>query len=367
MSIDDERWRALVCAAARGVPLTDADAATLEDTGAMSEQQRSEEGTWKAFATLPDTPLPFEKSSQELAASVLAAWSSGAAAAAPTTTPSSMALRSWWSVGVAAASVLALFVGVELSTRFGTASRVAELESDGPATLVHPALPAVASPSGESTTCAASPQDACARGVSASRNARAHTSSGRHTGTGHRADATPLDDAASSAPTSQGAHTVTVLNPGVAAWRDRARLQHKSAQVYTATTAVAPDVLPRALEPRDELARAQALSRSGKVNESIAVYRELMLRFPTSPEASAAQVSVGQIELRRGNAEAALHLFERYLRHAKGPLAQEAAYGRIRALRVLGRTSEETLAAAAFLRRYPQSVYSARLQPYAGD
>jgi hypothetical protein len=54
-------------------------------------------------------------------------------------------------------------------------------------------------------------------------------------------------------------------------------------------------------------------------------------------------------------------LFERYLASG-GSLAQEAHYGKIQALRALGRTREAEREAASFLELYPKSAYAATLR-----
>jgi hypothetical protein len=87
-------------------------------------------------------------------------------------------------------------------------------------------------------------------------------------------------------------------------------------------------------------------------------YRLLLKRFPASSAARAAQVALGLLQLDHlGNAAGALRLLEAYLRATRrGVLAQEAAYGRIRALRRLGRRNAERRALASFLRYYPGAL-----------
>jgi hypothetical protein len=53
--------------------------------------------------------------------------------------------------------------------------------------------------------------------------------------------------------------------------------------------------------------------------------------------------------------------FDRYLAQG-GPLEEEASFGRIRALRALGRSSEELVAIEAFLRRFPASPLASALR-----
>jgi outer membrane protein assembly factor BamD (BamD/ComL family) len=72
-------------------------------------------------------------------------------------------------------------------------------------------------------------------------------------------------------------------------------------------------------------------------------------------------MSLAQLELDRNKPKAALRLFRAY-RKRGGPLAEDAAYGEIRALRALGRSTEATRAANAFARRYPNSPYGTKLE-----
>ena len=62
-----------------------------------------------------------------------------------------------------------------------------------------------------------------------------------------------------------------------------------------------------------------------------------------------------------GNAAGAVRSFDAYLRIG-GPLSQEASYGRIRALRQLGRWSDARAASDAFIAAYPKSVQAAALR-----
>ena len=95
--------------------------------------------------------------------------------------------------------------------------------------------------------------------------------------------------------------------------------------------------------------------------EAAALYRRLLKAYPRSPSAGPGWVALGQVELARGRASAALDAFDRYLERG-GPLAEEAAYGRIEALGKLGRTKAERAAIDRFLAKYPGSSYAAKLQ-----
>lgn len=109
------------------------------------------------------------------------------------------------------------------------------------------------------------------------------------------------------------------------------------------------------------LQQARAARAGGEMAAAAALYRRLLEAYPRSSSAGPALVALGQVELARGRASAALDTFERYLARG-GPLAEEAAYGRIEALRKLGRAADERAAIDRFLAKYPGSSYAAKLR-----
>ncbi len=118
----------------------------------------------------------------------------------------------------------------------------------------------------------------------------------------------------------------------------------------------------------DELLRdAQLALAAGRDADASAAYLALLARHPGSPEARVALVSLGRLSLSGGDPAAALGYFERYLASAAGlgGLGVEARYGRIEALRQLGRESDERAAIDDFLSRHGDSVYAARLRARA--
>ncbi|WP_437598658.1 tetratricopeptide repeat protein [Sorangium sp. So ce590] len=114
--------------------------------------------------------------------------------------------------------------------------------------------------------------------------------------------------------------------------------------------------------PQALLLRAQARLGEGKNAEASAAYRALLAQHPSSPEARAALVSLGQLALHQGKAAEALGHFERYLAGPGGPLAAEARVGRVHCLRRLGRRADERAAIADFLARHGESVHAPRLR-----
>jgi len=110
------------------------------------------------------------------------------------------------------------------------------------------------------------------------------------------------------------------------------------------------------------LGRARAQRRDGNTSAAMKTYAALIRQHPRSPVAQTARMSLAQLHLDRGAAKDALRLFRSYTKRG-GPLAEDAAYGEIRALRKLGRSAEAGRAADAFVKRYPSSPYGAKLKP----
>lgn len=111
----------------------------------------------------------------------------------------------------------------------------------------------------------------------------------------------------------------------------------------------------------DLLARARALRAEGDLGGAAQAYERLIDAHPRSALALAGLLSLGEVQLERGRARAALAAFDRYLRRS-GPLAEEASFGRIRALRALDRDTAADAATEAFLRRWPRSAYAGKLR-----
>jgi hypothetical protein len=109
-----------------------------------------------------------------------------------------------------------------------------------------------------------------------------------------------------------------------------------------ATTQSAASLLDAA---RRELARG-----GGKA--ALPLYQRLRATYPSSPEAFTVLVTIGQIELDMRSPSRALAAFDAYLRRG-GPLAPEALAGKIRALRALGKPTEERAAIDEYLASYP--------------
>ena len=101
---------------------------------------------------------------------------------------------------------------------------------------------------------------------------------------------------------------------------------------------------------------------AGRVRDALKAYQRLVAAHPDSPLAGTAQLAIGQLYLGpASDPAAALRAFDAYLVHP-GPLAEEAAHGRISALLRLGRDDDATAAIDRFLARYPASSYADALR-----
>ncbi len=126
------------------------------------------------------------------------------------------------------------------------------------------------------------------------------------------------------------------------------------------------------LGPGELLRHALELRAAQRFAEAANVYRKLIAQQPRSAEARTALVSLGDLQLSRlSDAASALKSFDAYLSSGDRALEQEAQYGRIRALRALGRGAEEQLAIERLLSSYPAGVHAEpmrqRLQSLNGN
>jgi hypothetical protein len=160
------------------------------------------------------------------------------------------------------------------------------------------------------------------------------------------------------------------LSPGEHVKRSYELSPLPSAEAPSQTPVIADPARPAEVTPArpaapsaDELlSRAREQRAQGRYADAASSYRRLIGLYPKSDQARASLVSLGELELSQlGNASAALAFFDGYLKTG-GVLSQEARYGRIRALRKLGRIDEERAGIVAFLSDYPESVQAASLR-----
>ena len=161
---------------------------------------------------------------------------------------------------------------------------------------------------------------------------------------------------------SAGRHRVTLRAPGEPDRTLDADVEAGGVRRVTPTARSVDAAVPsaRALleQARDSLARGD--SRAARV-----LYERLRETHPVSPEARTILVPLGKLELEAGAASRALSTFDAYVKGG-GPLLPEALSGRVKALRALGRPTEERRAIEDLLARYPKTfeapALSRRLQ-----
>lgn len=148
----------------------------------------------------------------------------------------------------------------------------------------------------------------------------------------------------------------------VARWTSMLGLDEPHPEPLAERSGDAKDAESQALDldpPRttkDELSHARQLRARGLFTRAAAVYRSVYARSPRSESGRAALMALASLQLSSLNdPAAALASFETYLASGNGPLRQQAAYGKIRALRRLGRTAEELRATQSFIERYPNA------------
>lgn len=143
------------------------------------------------------------------------------------------------------------------------------------------------------------------------------------------------------------------------------------ADLPDAPVALAPS-LPRAAAPvlpivldspaapvadrSDLLREANRLRADGHFTEAAATYQRVMTSGPDSAEAYPAEVALANIDLQQSRAAAALAHYEHALAaRPSGALAEEARWGKARALRAAGRTGDERAALEDFVAHHRES------------
>lgn len=131
--------------------------------------------------------------------------------------------------------------------------------------------------------------------------------------------------------------------------------------------AKAPIVAGHTETAADLLTRARQALRNQSWQEAATAYREIIGRFPSSPEARTVLVPLAGLEIDRLNQpEVALGHLGTYLASG-GALAMEARLAQIRAYRALGRKADEGRAIDEFLAAHPSSLEAPRLRERRQD
>ncbi|HKO50399.1 MAG TPA: tetratricopeptide repeat protein [Polyangiaceae bacterium] len=105
-------------------------------------------------------------------------------------------------------------------------------------------------------------------------------------------------------------------------------------------------------------ADANRARRDGNVDRAVGLYRTLQSRYPSSSESELSRALLAQLLLDRGNPEAALAGFDRYLAEDTPVLNAEALVGRARALEQLGKLTQAAAAWRQVQSRFPGSVHA---------
>jgi hypothetical protein len=137
-------------------------------------------------------------------------------------------------------------------------------------------------------------------------------------------------------------------------------VQTPSAKPLRASARPEPSVAPPVPgETAETLFAAANRARSrGDTALAIALYRQLLAEHTGSAEATAARLSLGMLQLQRGEAAAALEQFQQFRRASPTSMTAEALFGEAEAFHRLGRKLEERAALQELLQRYPQSAYA---------
>lgn len=129
-----------------------------------------------------------------------------------------------------------------------------------------------------------------------------------------------------------------------------------------ASAASADNTAPRTAPNASALLeRARRQLAQGQTRAALSSYQLLLKTHPGTAEAKTVLVTVGKLQLDLNAPGAALATFDSYLKSG-GPLSPEALAGKIRALRMLGRVTEEHAAIEAYLRRYPNGFAASTLK-----
>lgn len=396
LHLDDARWRAAVDAHVQDEASAE-QAALLSDYTPHGDEHRAEAAFLAALAEPPASDPNEEDPAWLLAAVDAHVRAVPEPAPAPT--------RRWPYWVASAAAVLALVAAAALAStppeahELQTRAPVAlSAPSTGPApadptdrwfiasgTIARPTLPTDQQLTVESELCAGRVGHSVCVQPGARITARTSGDLALHAGTAtvHSNDAEDVRVELDDVSVHPAPHSVVVIDRQTAGWSvtvregtvtvtelgSKRRLSAgETLRRDTATpapTTARPKVATRPTQPTAKastlLARARSQRRAGETGAAMQTYASLLRQHPRSAAAQTARMSLAQLELDRNKPKAALRLFRAY-RKRGGPLAEDAAYGEIRALRALGRNAEATRAANAFARRYPNSPYGTKLE-----
>jgi TolA-binding protein len=135
-----------------------------------------------------------------------------------------------------------------------------------------------------------------------------------------------------------------------------------SATPRPAPSVEAPRPTPAKPSAAQLFADANEARRTGDVDRSVLLYRQLQLNHPSSPETTTSRIAFGRLLLDKlGDAPGARAQFNEYLTAApSGTLAEEARVGLALSAAKLGDAGRERAAWLELLAKHPESVHAER-------
>ncbi len=132
----------------------------------------------------------------------------------------------------------------------------------------------------------------------------------------------------------------------------------------SSSTSSSPSSAPlKVPSAQDKLEEARALRKSGQHLAALRAFDAIAAAYGRQSSGRTALVSAADLALSQlGDPGGALARYNRYLATGDQALAEEAAYGRVRSLRALGRRLDEQHAISDMLRDHPRGMYAPALR-----
>ncbi len=132
----------------------------------------------------------------------------------------------------------------------------------------------------------------------------------------------------------------------------------------SSSTSSSPSSAPfKVASAQDKLEEARVLRKSGQHLAALRAFDAIAAAYGRQSSGRTALVSAADLALSQlGDPGGALGRYNRYLATGDPALAEEAAYGRVRCLRALGRGLDEQHAISDMLRDHPRGMYAPALR-----
>lgn len=406
LHLDDARWRAAIDADLRG-DATPAQSELIAEYQPQGAQQRAEAAFLAALAEGPNELDVVEDEPLDWLSTALDTHVRATSTTRPQPAVQASTSRSRWPLVAAAAAAILFTAGASYfalqsnaqDLRLLQAGQVAPMPpmdmapaaeaisaaepwqlASGSARLTAPSptLPVDQTLSVESPLCVERPGHSICADAGSRVTARSSGALALHVGTAtvRSEDAKDIHVELDDVTVRAASHSVVIIDHQTAGWSVTVesgtatvtelglarRLEAgESLQRDSRSTDASAPQAKRTVKASTLLSRARARRRDGDPRGAMQTYAELIRQHPRSAAAQTARMSLAQLQLDKGSAKDALRSFRGYLKRG-GALSEDAAYGEIRALRALGRTSDAKRAARAFTQRYPGSPYGAKLK-----